>query len=102
MGLNTFRRCSANPASVVAVPPNPSPSRWELIEKIQFAHAYVLKVRYLDCTNFEGVKVMVYKGNYKRRETLDPHFSKDGNSPIARFRPDAEGWSLAIGLAKSL
>jgi hypothetical protein len=63
----------------------------------------VLKVRYLDCTNFEGVKVMVYRGQFTTLPTmLDPHFSESWDSPIARFKPDAEGIGLAKMLAESL
>jgi hypothetical protein len=36
--------------------------------------------------------------------SLDPHFSenKEYLSPVARFAPTSEGWSMAEGLAKSL
>lgn len=55
---------------------------------IQFANAHVLLVRYLDCTNYEGEKLMVFRGQYKPRKRLDPHFTQGPTSPIARFRPD--------------
>ena len=44
--------------------PNPSPERWEIQQIWAYDNAYVLKVKYLDCTNYEGMKVMVYKGQY--------------------------------------
>ena len=88
--------------TAIAVPPNPSPDRWRLIECLEFENAYVLKVRYDDCTNYEGVKVMVYRGKYAYQIRLDPHFKPDNTAPIARFRPDEEGWNFAIALAKSL
>jgi len=106
MGCPPFsgRRCRTNyqPASVHTPAPNPDPSRWELLEKIEYEHGYVLKVRYLDCTNFEGVKVMVYKGKYTKRPSLDPHFCDGPDAPIARFRPDTEGWLNARHLAMNL
>ena len=87
---------------VQAPAPNPDPARWRLLRKHQYPHAYVLIVRYLDCTNFEGLKVMVYLGRYlKRPERLDPHFAKTDDSPIARFKPDAQGIALAKALAGS-
>lgn len=105
MGISVLgRSCWTNPSSPVAVAPNPSPTRWELVERVQFKNAHVLKVRYLDCTNFEGLKIMVYKGSYKKRKILDPHFEsgKDLSSPIARFRPTRDGWNMALSLAESI
>ena len=46
---------------------------------------------------------MVYLGRYtKRPERLDPHFAETPGSPIARFRPDADGIAMAKALAASL
>ena len=91
MGL--FKKsCYTNPAPE-AVAPNPDPSRWELISCTQFAFAYVLVVKFLDCTNYEGVKVMVYEGQCPsdiEERPLDPHFTENGG-PIARFRPTDRG-----------
>lgn len=103
MGLSPFKNCSLDYAAGPAPAPNPDPKRWELLEVHPFRRAYVLVVRYLDCTNFEGVKVMVFRGKYRPgRRKLDPHFSEDAGSPVARFRPDKEGKLLAIRLAESL
>jgi len=100
MGLSIFgKSCYTNPT---ASAPNPDPSRWVLLDSVQFSNAHVLKVRYLDCTNFEGVKVVVYRGKYRLRHRLDPHFSDSDESPIARFKPDADGWKMAIELAMSI
>lgn len=90
--------CSPAPA------PNPSPTRWRLLGKKQYKHGYVLIVKYLDATNFEGVKCMVYRGKYKKPYMgyLDPHFTPQDDSPIARFRPDEEGIVMACQLARSL
>jgi hypothetical protein len=84
--------------------PNPDPKRWELLEVKEFPHAFVLKVHYFDATNFEGVKVMVYEGEYisGTPTRLDPHFAEKGFSPIARFRPDERGWQLACLFAEAL
>lgn len=92
-------RCSTNRSASA-----PDPSRYELADYWIRRNSYVLKVRYLDATNFEGMKIMVYKGEIPARlpARLDPHFSGEPSSPIARFRPDAEGLSLALKLAESL
>lgn len=99
MGISPFKNCFTN-YSVKA--PNPSPSHWTLLDKVEFINSYVLKVKYNNCTNFEGIKIMVYKGQYVPVKVLDPHFNNTENSPIARFKPDMKGWTLAMKLAESL
>lgn len=90
--------------NVFAPAPSPLPSRWSLLETHQYINGYVLVVRYHDCTNFEGVKAMVYKGTYHAGQCLylDPHFTDSPDAPIARFRPDDEGLAMAKKLARSL
>lgn len=99
MGMSLFGNCSTN---YEALAPNPSPDRWVLVKKAEFENGYVLKVRYFDCTNFEGEKVMVYRGKYQRSTRLDPHFADNNSAPIARFKPNVDGWQMATNLAKSL
>lgn len=100
--MGTFRKtCSTAPTQSA---PNPDPSRWMLINKWEFAHAYVLHVEYCDCTNFEGRKVMVFAGEYHEAMLLmrlDPHFSEDDRSPIACFKPTPDGLRLAAAFAES-
>jgi len=81
---------------------NPNPENWSWISKHIYDNGYVLHVRYYGCTNFEGEKIMVYKGKYVYRSWLDPHFSKEPDSPIARFAPTTEGLEWAKALAKAL
>ena len=102
MGASLFKTCSTNYATGPAPAPNPSPSRWSLLEKAEYNGGYVLRVWYHDCTNFEGVKVMVYKGRYTPLATLDPHFYDGDDAPFARFRPDKDGGEAACALASSL
>lgn len=97
MGCVPKRSCSTTGAGSA-----PDPLHWTLLAKVEFRNAHVLRVKYPDCTNFEGVKIMVYRGAYSPRVDLDPHFTDDPHAPIARFRPDEEGWRLAIALAMSL
>jgi hypothetical protein len=59
-------------------------------------------VRYEGCTNFEGIKVMVFNGEYKPTTYLDPHFKDYGCSPLARFRPDEDGWISACLMAERI
>lgn len=104
MGMSLFGNCSTNYVINTPAPaPNPNPERWELLDVMHFKHGYVLVIKYLDCTNFEGVKCMVYRGSYGLRPvSLDPHFTDDPKSPIARFRPDEEGLKMAMEFADSL
>ena len=106
MGLSLARNCGSG-AAEAAPAPNPNPKRWNLLAVHSYEHGYVLVVRYLDATNFEGVKVMVYRGSFIdrvefRRQPLDPHFTDSSDSPIARFRPDEEGIAMARELAQNL
>lgn len=101
MGVSCMPHCHTN-YDKVAVPPNPSPFHWKLVDKAESVKGYVLKVMYLGCTNFEGMKIMVFRGKYEPRFCLDPHFSEYDTSPVARFRPDAEGWKLALELLERL
>lgn len=84
---------------------NPDPDNWELLEDKQYGLFIALKVRYPNCTNREGVKVMVYRATLSqlvRQKSLDPHFGdKEGyHYPIARFEPNDNGWKNALDFAK--
>jgi len=81
---------------------NPNPKRFKILEQLEFKNSHILKVKYSDCTNFEGIKILVYYGKYRTRNTLDPHFFDNEDSPIARFKPTKLGYSLAIKFAQSL
>jgi hypothetical protein len=73
-----------------------------LLRIAQFSKGYVILVRYWDCTNLEGRKILVAKGEYAHPAMLDPHFSESWPELIARFRPDDDGWEAACRLAASL
>ncbi|TRZ48934.1 MAG: hypothetical protein D4S01_09490 [Dehalococcoidia bacterium] len=92
--------CSGAPTNPEAVAPNPS--RFTIQKYVKFHNAYVLRVHYHDCTNYEGIKVMVYDGQYQERNELDPHFNTCSTSPLARFKPTHRGWAFALAFAKAL
>jgi hypothetical protein len=84
---------------------NPDPSNWELLEDVSFGLYIAVKLRYPNCTNYEGVKVLVYKATLSqlvKQKSLDPHFSNQESylSPIARFEPTDRGWVDATEFAK--
>jgi hypothetical protein len=103
MGINIGRSRS----HLNSVSSNPNPRNFQILEAKVIGKHVVLKVRYPDASNYEGIKIMVLKfTNIKdlmALKTLDPHFQKDNPlSPIARFEPTAEGWKNAVNLASSL
>jgi hypothetical protein len=103
MGIGIFSNCMMQcGASAPRPAPNPSPDRWTLLDQYERPGAYALRVRYQDCNNFEGVKIMVYKGVCEIPSYLDPHFRPTDNAPVARFRPDREGWERAKRLVDEL
>lgn len=101
MGIPIFGKgCFTNQVDPNVKPPNPS--NWKFLDLFQFTNAYVLVVRYDGCSNFEGIKILVFKGQYRHRDLLDPHFADNEESPIARFKPTDEGMALARMLASNL
>lgn len=107
-----YRGCSSSPYSVPGS--NPKPSNFQILDSQFFrgrhGKTYLLvKVRYPDATNYEGVKILVYEGFCSLAELLqrtnnrlDPHFADVGVSPIARFEPTAKGWDMATKFVRSL
>lgn len=82
--------------------PNPKPNNYSIIESKLFGKYLIVKIIYHDCTNYEGVKIMVYKDctieDLINQKLIDPHFSESNNfkSPIARFEPTDSGWDNAL------
>jgi hypothetical protein len=94
--------------------PNPDPSNYEWVQEKSFSGPggdyLVVELHYPDCTNFEGNKILVYKGfvNFRHiekanKKLIDPHFcdSADHVNPIARFIPDKMGWLYATSFAET-
>ncbi len=105
-GGGKFRVMSSGPSSG-PTPGDPQPHRFKVLCMHRVGDAAVVKVKYPDCTNYEGVKVLVYE-NAKafqmqvRGGLLDPHFLQGGGSPVARFEPTDRGWQMALDFAKTL
>lgn len=70
----------------------------------------ILVLVYPNCSNYEGQKILVYKGITleellkKNNNLIDPHFSDNPNfvSPVARFVPTKEGIDFAFQFAKNM
>ena len=95
MGSRTpFKGCFTN----TKIDTNPSPTKFWIEQILVVRQFVILKVKYYGCTNFEGMKVLVYfLADYNESfdgKVLDPHFS-EGFCPVARFKPTPEGWAFA-------
>lgn len=97
--------CQSTPtASVLRTLPNPDPKNFRIIKAYEGVSGVALRVEYPDCTNYEGVKILLFREvSLKRllkRKTLDPHFCDKGfhKSPFARFEPTDFGWNIAVTL----
>lgn len=98
MGLNKIVSTGAEPYSYSPTNPksqpgNPNPSRFTLLDYFEYGRYLVLILKYKDCTNFEGRKILVYKDiNFDPNQAveIDPHFFPESKL-IARFRPDDSG-----------
>ena len=80
--------------------PNPNPNNYKIIKHEQIGKYLIIEVKYLDCTNYEGYKIMLYECTYDdilKQVSIDPHFSNNPEyfSPIARFEPTKRGWEMA-------
>lgn len=99
---NTFKELQGGPL------PNPNPKNYKILDHISIGEYIILKIKYLDCVNFEGKKILVYRNvsieKIKNQKLIDPHFSQNTKfiSPIARFLPTNEGWDMAVLFCKSL
>lgn len=88
--------------SCSCLPPsrNPDPSNFEILALEQIEGYLAVRLRYLDCTNYEGEKILVFEGVSARGflacDTVDPHFDESSEHLlIARFCPTEDGWQNA-------
>lgn len=85
--------------------PNPNPNNYYIMDSKQIDSFLILKVRYYNCTNYEGKKILLFENctinDIKKQKKIDPHFcdDKDLYYPIARFEPTEKGWKMAELLA---
>ena len=104
MGIGPRWSCGNDRDKAPSTPlwlPNPDAKNFFIRAALQVDEYLIAQIHYPNCINFEGHKVMVYKGityaQLKARKEIDPHFKdQDKFSPIARFIPTHEGWQMAI------
>ena len=85
---------------------NPNPRNFQIVQCESIGHFVVALVRYPECLNFEGQKILVFEDisaeTIKNLNSIDPHFcDSDHPSPVARFVPTQKGWSYAIQFCKT-
>jgi len=106
MGLRLFSSSTADAPVILPFVPNPDPKDFLILKSEQIGKYLVVKVKYPGCTNYEGIKILVYRGvsldKLILQNSLDPHFAANPNyiSPIARFVPTDQGWKMAKKLCK--
>ena len=88
--------------------PNPDPNNYKIIRYEEINSNLLIEIKYLDCTNYEGRKILLYYdckyiSLIKQRE-IDPHFSENDKfySPIVRFEPTERGWEMGKIMARNL
>ena len=77
MGLSPFHRSSFSTEDrSEREPGNPNPHRFEILSCEQYKNRFLTVIKYPDCTNFEGKKVIVTNVDPRTRSSLDPHLSR--------------------------
>ena len=77
---------------------NPVPTRFAIQLTKRIGEFDILLVKYPDCKNFEGDKILVFRGlngtdRAQMKGQIDPHFTK--GKLVARFVPTHDGWGMA-------
>ena len=110
MGMRLFGSIGCTPdtyGSSNRVKGDPDPTRFMVVlhKSKEIGDYILLWVNYPDCTNYEGNKILILKlRDYMQMESgfLDPHFLEDSFSPLARFKPNEEGYKMAEELLEYL
>ena len=100
-----YRPCEYSGNQVQRVNSTPDPTKFVIRKKIIHNGYPIIVVQYPDVLNYEGIKVLMYDKNFDLeliKDRIDPHFFKEGDSPIARFVPTSAGIAMAIKLAETL
>jgi hypothetical protein len=114
MGLSLFGSNSFSKYDLARKPdksarlPNPNPKNYVLLEQKEIGRFLIVKLKYPDCTNYEGTKILLFENTtaleLHLQDGIDPHFCENQNfkSPIARFVPTTAGWDMAVKLCEGM
>lgn len=77
---------------------DPNPMKFKLIREQVFGNCLLAEIQYPDCNNYEGRKILAFKGVKTLRgvKEIDPHFLEKGRSPFLRLEPTEFGWRLGV------
>jgi hypothetical protein len=88
---------------------NPDPKNWKVLRASEHGKFLIVGLKYPDCTNYEGAKLLVFEGltlkKLLKQKLVDPHFFESGKkykSPIARFEPTERGWKMAERFVRAM
>jgi hypothetical protein len=111
MGLRLFGSSFGEKTKVVREvvyerhPNDPDPELFKICEIEQRGDFVIAKIRYPNCTNFDGLKVLVWRNRtveeIKKMVLIDPHFLEEDLSLIARFMP-MTGMKMARKFVESM
>lgn len=103
--MGAFFALSSGSKTSIQIAGNPDPSKYDVIATILRKGYTIAWLRYEGCTNYEGQKIVVLKGNWLNhfdlRKPFDPHFIA-GGSLIARFVPSYKGLDMASDFVNNL
>jgi len=110
--MGIYHKISGNTLNAFSFAPvmkpnkNPNPFNYLIVKMEQYGDYSAIMVCYPNCDNYEGNKIMVWERdklkNMLDSKTLDPHFSNQVDSCIARFVPNDEGWDHALKFMRML
>lgn len=81
-------------------PTNPNPKSFIILKMYCFSDMWVAEIKYPNCTNFEGIKILVLREDPSGMSEIDPHFYEQGPI-VARFEPNDNGWNQAMWFAET-
>ena len=87
---------------------DPDPDNFTMLNSFQDGKYLIVELKYPDCSNFEGKKILVYHNvtlvDLINQKKIDPHFCDDTEykSPIARFVPTDVGWEMALRFCQAM
>jgi hypothetical protein len=80
-------------------PCEPDPSIFEIKSTETIGRFVVASVKYPNCPTYNGNKILIYdyatEDEVRGQQVLDPHFTIEGFSPIARFPANPRGLWMA-------
>lgn len=81
----------------------PDEEKYGLLSITEIGKFVIVEVKYYGCINYDGRKLLVYKGitkdTIKNATKLNPHFlEQEGIFPFARFEPTTAGEVAAVSL----